>query len=71
MFRKAVAELQTQASTDDVHNAPLTCNARCNEFLSTSNKLTCINNDEVREDNVSLRDEVKVYGSLAFTEVML
>lgn len=36
-------------------------NARCNEFLRSIGKLSCIENSKVIDGSVSLRDELKVY----------
>ena len=65
MFRTAVTKIQAYVSNDDIaslHKLLLhkVYNARCNEFLRTITKLTCMDKGKGIDGNVSLRDELKV-----------
>ena len=65
-FQCGIAEAGIQSTTDTVkcvHKILVdkVCNARCNEFLCSIGKLSCIDKNKAVDGNVSLRDELKVY----------
>ncbi len=61
-FKEAVKDTSSQ-TVENVHNKLLwkIYNARCNEFLLTVNKLSCIKKNKAVDTDMGLRDKLKVY----------
>ncbi len=64
-FKEAVKDTsnRTVETVESVHNKLLwkIYNARCNEFLLTVNKLSCIKKNKAVDTDMGLRDKLKVY----------
>ncbi len=65
VFKLAVTEIQGETipeGVEAVHTLLVhkVYNARCNEFLRTISKLTCMEKGKRIDSSVSLRDELKV-----------
>ncbi len=61
-FKEAVKDTSNQ-TVESIHNRLLwkIYNARCNEFLLTVNKLSCIKKNKAVDTDMGLRDKLKVY----------
>ena len=73
-FREGVQHLHPAVREDileTVHRKLLSkiYNARCNEFLRTISKLSCIQKNKAVDVNIGLRDQLKCYAANKETEV--
>lgn len=68
LFQRSVEEAQVEAAHETVaavHAMLVTkiYNARCNEYLRTVGKLSCIDRKKAVDVNVGLRDQLKTYAA--------
>lgn len=68
LFQRSIEEAEVQATQETVaavHAILVTkiYNARCNEFLRTIGKLSCIDRKKAVDVNVGLRDQLKTYAA--------